>query len=125
MRVSNWNPAKADPEIINACMERLVAVGELIANKARSLVRVGKSRPAYKGGKDYTAREAGATKKSIRVVRLHGDPRRNVRVYAGNRLVFWPRFLEFGTVNMRARPFLRPALNASKSEAKNILLNGV
>jgi len=122
MRVVNWNPQKADTEIINASMERLMAVGELIASKARSMVPVGKS---IAGKGKWSSREAGALKKSIRVVRLQGDPRRNVRVYAGNREVYYARFIEMGTVKMRARPFLRPALNSSKSEAKQILLNGV
>jgi HK97 gp10 family phage protein len=121
MKVVNWNPQRLDPEIINACMERLVAVGELIADKARSMVPVGKD---VTGKGKWSSREAGALKKSIRVVRLHGDPRRNVRVYAGSRQVYYARFVEYGTSKMRARPFLRPALNASKSEAKNILLNG-
>jgi HK97 gp10 family phage protein len=122
MRVVNWNPQRLDPEIINACMERLAAVGELIANKARSMVPVGKT---IAGKGKWSSREAGALKKTIRVVRLQGDPRRNIRIYAGSRQVYYARFIEYGTSKMRARPFLRPALNASKSEAKNILLNGV
>ncbi len=72
-------------------------------------------------GKDWTAREAGALKKTIRVVRLKGDTRRNVRVYAGNREVYYARFVEYGTVKMKAKPFLRPALNASKAKIQTIL----
>lgn len=124
MRISNWNPAKADPAILAASMERLERVGHVIAAKARSLVPIGKGRPQYKTGKEYTAREAGALKASIRVVRLHGDPKRNIRVYAGSKKVYYARFVETGTVKMRAKPYLRPAVNSSKAEAKNILLNG-
>ena len=122
MRVSNWNPQKAEPEIIHAAMDRLEQVGELIAAKARVRCPVGIDIPAGKG--KWSGRDAGALKRSIRVVRLRGDVRRNVRVYAGSKKVFYARFVEYGTKKMRARSYLRSALNASKAEAKNILLNG-
>lgn len=124
MRVSNWNPKAGDKEIMGNAMDRLEKAAQVVANDARRRVPVGVSRPGTKGGKDWTAREAGALKKSIRVVRLHGDPKRNVRVYAGNREVFYARFVETGTVKMKAKPYLRPALNSSKAEIKRILENG-
>lgn len=110
-------------------MNRLELVGELIASKARDLVPIGTSRPAYKGQKPWTARYVGELRHSIRVVRLDGDPRRNIRVYAGARqsdklTAYYALFVERGTIHMAAKPFLRPALNSSKSEAANILLNG-
>ncbi len=125
MRVANWNAEKVLKGVVAASMDRLEEIGNIIANKAKSLVPVGIDRAQYKTGKDWTARRAGALKASIRVVRLHGDPKRNVRVYAGSRKVFYARFVERGTVKMRARPFLRPALNASKSPAKAILNKGL
>ncbi len=124
MRISNWNPKIADAEIKGNAMDRLQIAGEVVANNARQRVPIGKSRPGAKGGKDWTAREAGALKRSIRVVRLHGDPKRNVRIYAGSRAVFYARFVEYGTVKMPAKPFLRPALNASKARIKSILQGG-
>jgi HK97 gp10 family phage protein len=124
MRVANWNPKAGDKEIMGNAMDRLEKAANVVAEKARQKCAVGVSRPGTKDGKDWTAREAGALKKSIRVVRLHGDPKRNVRVYAGNREAFYSRFVEYGTVKMKAKPFLRPALNSSKAEIKNILENG-
>jgi HK97 gp10 family phage protein len=32
--------------------------------------------------------------------------------------------VEFGTVKMKAKPFLRPALNAAKPQIQSILRNG-
>lgn len=122
MRVANWNPAKADPLIIHASMNRLERLGEVIAQKARQRCPVGVDVP-YGRGK-WSGRKSGALKSSIRVVRLKGDTRRNVRVYAGSREVFYARFVEHGTVKMGAKPFLRPAVAASRGEAKSILLNG-
>lgn len=129
MRVANWNPTKDDDRIMAASMERLVKVAEIIADKARSKVAVGTvSRPVAKtgkyAGKAWTAREIGALKKTIRVVVKHDKNIRNVRVYAGNHVVFYARHVERGTAKKAARPFLRPAVQQSKAEAKQILLYG-
>ncbi len=114
MRVASWNPKEADERLRGNVMERLQAIGEKVAQDARGRVPVGKDVPQGKG--KWSKREAGALKKSIRVVRLHGDPKMNVRVYAGNREVYYARFVEYGTVKMKAKPFLRPALNAAKKD---------
>ncbi len=120
MRVSNWNPQKYDGEIIAASMDRLERAAEVVADGARQRVPV----------------DTGTLKNSIRVTRLWGDPRRNVRIYAGHRVkggsmkkgaergAFYAHMVEYGTVKMRARPFLRPALNASKAKIQGILRNG-
>ncbi len=92
-------------------MDRLEKAGEIIAADARRRVPV----------------DTGRLKDSIRVTRLKGDPKQNIRVYAGNRLKggpFYAHMVEYGTVKMRARPFLRPALNGSKAQIKQIMENG-
>lgn len=111
MRVENWAPDKITAEIEKRAMDRLAKAGEIIAERARQNVPV----------------KSGKLKASIRVTRLKGDPKQNIRVYAGNRLKdgpFYAHMVEYGTVKMRARPFLRPALNASKAEIKSIVENG-
>ena len=120
MRVSNWAPEKITAEIENRAMDRLEKAGEAVANRARGIVPVG----------------TGLLKSTIRVTRLKGDPKLNIRVYAGNRVqggsskkgaargAFYAHMVEYGTVKMKARPFLRPALNASKGEIKNTVENG-
>lgn len=122
MRVVGWNPAKADPMIMGASMGRLEKAGEVIAKRARQKCPVGMDVPKGKG--KWSARDAGALRDSIRVVRLLGDDRKNIRVYAGSKKVFYARFVERGTVKMKKRPYLRPALSASKSDIKRILLYG-
>lgn len=129
MRVSNWNPQQFDGEFMNASMDRLREAAEVIADKARSKCPVGTiSRPIYKTGKyagqPWTARDAGALKKTIRVVEKKEQgteimKSRNVRVYAGNYLRYYAQIVEYN-----GRTFLRPALNASKSEIRSILENG-
>ena len=123
MRVAGWNPKLHDDDIMNSAMERISKIAELVAAGARQRVSIGVSRPPYKTGKDYTAREAGALRDSIRVVKLFGSTKLNVRIYAGSHKVYYARFVEMGTSKMRARPFMRPALSAAKVEAKNILEN--
>ncbi len=122
MRVSNWNPDKITAEIEGRAMDRLEKAGDVVASRARSRCPVGFTIPKGKG--KWSGREAGALKKTIRVVRLKGDPKMNVRVYAGSREIFYSRFVEYGTVKMRARPFLRPALNESKGQIKQIVETG-
>ena len=58
---------------------------------------------------------------------MKGDPKQNIRAYAGNRLkggAFYAHMVEKGTVKMKAKPFLRPALNASKGQIMSIMENG-
>lgn len=130
MRVSNWQPHKYDGEFANATMERLRSAAEVVASAARSRCPVGTvSRPMYKtgayAGQPWTARDAGALKKTIRVVEKKGPDEgavvfedRNVRVYAGNYLRYYAKIVEY------TKPFLRPALAASKGTIKSILENG-
>ena len=48
----------------------------------------------------------------------------NVRVYAGNYKVFYARFVERGTVKMKAKPFLRPAFNEIKASITRRIARG-
>lgn len=128
-RVSNWKPEQFDSEFANAAMDRLRKAAHVIADKASANCPVGTiSRPMYKtgpyAGKPWTARDAGALKKTIRVVEKKEQgaailENRNVRVYAGNYIVYYAKIVEYAV-----KAFLRPALNASKGEIRNILENG-
>ena len=124
MKVANWNPGEITFEIEKTAMDRLARAGEVVAAKARARCPVGYDRPQSKTGKDWSGRKAGALKNSIRVTRLPGDPKQNIRIYAGSRAVYYARFVEFGTVKMSARPFLRPALNGTRGEIMSIMENG-
>jgi HK97 gp10 family phage protein len=103
-----WNPGAITAEIEKHVMDRLEVAGERIAARARQLVPVA----------------SGKLKDTIRVTRLKGDPKQNIRVYAGNRIkdgAFYAGFIEYGTVNMKAKPFLRPALNEIKGQIESII----
>lgn len=111
MRVENWHPENITTEIENKAMDRLEKAGELVAYRARQNVPV----------------KSGKLRDTIRVVRLKGDPKLNVRVYAGNRIkdgAFYAHMVEYGTVKMSARPFMRNALSAAKGWIKQIVENG-
>lgn len=131
MRVADWHPEQITEEIETRAMDRLEKAGEVVAAKARALVPVGQDRPQYKNGKAWTAREAGTLRDSIRVTRLEGDPKLNIRVYAGARqsdklTAYYAHWVEFGSVHNQTprKPFLRPALNFSKAEIKRIVEEG-
>jgi len=126
VRVENWNPNKMDETFENVAIERLVEGAEIVANRARSKVRVGTlSRPIYKtgpkAGKEYTSREAGRLKKSIRVTRLKTksgkafSKKRNVRIYAGKKDTDYHFVIEF------RYPFLRTSLYSSISEIRSVI----
>ena len=115
---------------MNASMDRLRAAAEVIAMKARARCPVGTiSRPIYRtgpyAGKPWTARDAGALKKTIRIVEKKEQgaefvKSRNIRVYAGNYIVYYAQVVEYN-----GKAFMRPAVNSSKAEVKSILENGV
>jgi len=112
---AKWNPiGPITAAIEKKAMDRLETAAGLVAARARMLVPVDK----------------GNLKESIRVTRLKGDPKLNVRVYAGNRKrraeggAFYAHMIEYGTVKLKAKPFLRPALNAVKGRVKGIVENG-
>lgn len=127
MKVENWNPNVMDETFENVAIERLVEAAGVVRDSAKQKCPVGTiSRPIYKtgryAGQKWTARDAGQLKKSIRVVQKKsksGKPltkKKNIRVYSGNFLAFYAKIVEF---NQRA--YLRPALNSSIPEIKNIL----
>ena len=123
MKLVNWNPDLASAEVEREIMDGLERVGEKVASAAKQKVPVGVDRKPYGTGKEWTARRAGALRDSIRVVRLKGDPKMNIRVYAGSEKVYYGRFVEYGTVKMKARPFLRPSLNQFKPLIAEIIGN--
>jgi HK97 gp10 family phage protein len=113
MRVQGWYPNEKEiTEIIeHEAMNRLERAGHLVAESARGLVPV----------------RTGKLKSTIRVVRLKGDPKQNIRVYAGNRQkegAYYAHMVENGTIKSPARPFLRPALNKNKSGIMGIMERG-
>jgi hypothetical protein len=130
MRVENWNPNQFDAEIENVAIERLVKAAEVVKVQAQRLVPVGTiTRPIYKSGPyaglEWTRRDAGALKKTIRVVQKQsksGRPlmrKRNVRVYAGNWLVYYASIVEY-----TGKAFMRPALTAAHADMMSIIKEG-
>lgn len=114
MRVANWNPGPITAEIEKKAMDRLETAAGYVMGSARQKVPV----------------DSGNLRSSIRVTRLKGDPKLNVRVYAGNRKrrgeggAFYAHMVEFGTVKMPAKPFLRPAFNECRGRIRGIVQNG-
>ena len=114
----DWDSKKIREAVMKEYVGNLEAVGNLIAKKARAKCPAGtKSRAMYQKGKyagqDWTKRDAGALKKTIRAVMKKGT--NDVWIIAGNKKVFYARIVEFYT------PFMRPALDSSRAATKRIL----
>ena len=127
MRVELWNPEMYDLDFENIAIERLVEAAEYVASVARDACKPGTiSRPIYKrgpyAGMSWTARDAGALQKTIRVRQKHGKSgkplkrKRDIRVYAGNYNVYYAGIVEFA-----GRTFMRPAIWNSTAQIKSIL----
>jgi len=72
-------------------------------------------------------RVAGSLRSTIRKVEKYDRPS-NLRVYAGNKDVFYARFTEYGTAStgwgkgVPKQPFMRPAFQSIKGKAKDIIV---
>ena len=100
---TGWDSKKIQGAIMINCMTKIQAVADLIANEARRRC------PASSGALRGTIR---TTKKK---------EAKDIWVIAGDKKVYYARFVEYGTVNSPAKPFMRPALSASKARAKKIV----
>jgi hypothetical protein len=130
-RIEAWNPNKFDEIFENIAIDRLTEACEAIAVKARSNLnpQLNLSRPKYKTGKDagknWTSRDAGRLKKSIRVVRRKTKSgkafsrKRNVRVYAGHYKAFYAYWTHEGS-SMIKRKKIRKGKKKKEFSAKEI-----
>jgi hypothetical protein len=128
-----WNPKLVEHEIMGKAMDRLVEVGEAMAVEVKKNTPEGStSRPMYKTGpyknKYWTARDAGALKKSVRTTRRPeagaGNANwksRNVWVMVGTTKAYYSKIIEFGVNSNKYKGFFRKAINRSRKKARNIL----
>ena len=113
IRIENWNPNRFDREFDNVSRERLIKAARVLKAAVRRRCPIGTvSRPMYCSGPykgaEWTARDAGSLRKSVRIVEKKTKTGRlskkmNVRVYVGNYLAYYASIVEF------SKPFMRPA----------------
>ena len=126
-RLVNFKLEKYDQQFMRAGLDRMErAMGEL---QMQAVLKIVKSydnrRPVYKTGKDagkiYTARDYDIMAKTIRVVRR--DDKKDVRLYVGNFKTWWAVQMEYGRGAWKGgpKPFLRPAITASRGKMQMIL----
>jgi len=119
----DWKPqGQINAEIEKFFMDRLETAGGYVAGMARSLCPVGEdkySRGILQGRK-------GALRRTIRVVRLKGDPKLNIYIIAGKAgIVDYAASVEYnGIHNPNSNPFMRPAARAMKSRIMSIMQGG-
>nr|WP_208461159.1 HK97-gp10 family putative phage morphogenesis protein [Clostridium botulinum] len=97
---------KAGTRIENKALKK---AGELIVEEAKNNVPV-KTEKLKKGLKVSGVRKKGGNKFVLAGIQK-GD----------NSKIFYGKFLEFGTSKMKARPFMGPAYESKKNEAKEVI----
>ncbi|EPZ8710770.1 HK97 gp10 family phage protein [Clostridium botulinum] len=97
---------KAGTRIENKALKK---AGELIVEEAKNSVSV-KTEKLKKGLKVSGVRKKGGNKFVLAGIQK-GD----------NSKIFYGKFLEFGTSKMKARPFMGPAYESKKEEAKEVI----
>lgn len=107
------------PAIEQKCLKIAVAAGAQVVRKA---------------AQDLVVRKTGLVARAIRIgfnkkestpgrVIYHVFVSRKVKIKKGKRTLdaFYWRFLEFGTVKMAAKPFMRPAFDTTSREAAEVI----
>lgn len=116
---STWNGGAITRDMYTELQDSMVESAERIAEKARSLVPVGPGDPKHLRD---TIRARGKRKKGVVERLVHGaatgDYERELPgafVFAGERDegVYWMHWVEFGTYEQPAHPYMRPAVDAN------------
>ena len=130
MRVVNWSWKEADEMVAKETRRRQRKAANFLKDEVRRVCPIGTvSRPMYRRGKFagqwWTRHDAGALKRSVRVVERDDEKfgfklaqYGEVRVYVGHKLAWYAQIVEY------YRPFMRPAVASTMSRIKNILENG-
>lgn len=123
MKVVGWRAKDVFQGISDQAFANAEIVMDNVVSIARNLCPVGTiSRPQREGGKEWTERKPGSLRATIR--RVSRKDKNNIRVYAGNKKIFYARFVEYGTVKMRKKPFIRPAFQQVKGKILRGIKNG-
>lgn len=123
MKVVGWRAKDVFRGIADQAFANAEIVMDEVVSIARNLCPVGTiSRPIPPGGKYWQERIPGALRATIR--RVSRKDKNNIRVYAGNKKVYYARFVEYGTVKTRKKPFVRPAFQQVKGRILRGIKNG-
>ena len=125
LRIEGWNPNKFDVEFDTVTRDRLMKAAKIVKAAVRRRCPVGTvTRPMYRSGPyagtEWTARDGGALRKSVRVVEKKTktgriSKKKNVRVYVGNHFAYYADIVEF------SRPFMRPAWAETQHIVESII----
>ena len=136
MRIEGWKGKQVFDSLIAAAMVGANAVMDDHVKGAKALCPVGTVKRGganqmkdvlftTKRGKivnfiadTWMERIPGSLKNSIRKVEKY-DRAGNIRVYAGNKQVFYARFVEFGTAKTKRQSYMRPSWQAIKGTIKD------
>jgi len=129
MRIESFNPNKFDETFDHITHDRLMKAARVLKAAVRRRCPVGTvTRPMYRtgayAGAEWTARDSGSLRKSVRIAEKRTktgrlSKKQNVRVYVGNYKAYYADIVEY------SRPFMRPAWEETEEEQTHYDILGV
>jgi len=111
MQHYKWFGKELIRELKKVRREALRGIGGIVKKSAKQLCPIGKIKRT--GGKYWKERKPGSLQRSIRYKVMRGGHK--VQIIAGNKKVFYARFVEIGTNKTSPKSFLRPAIEMNKT----------
>ena len=135
MKVKFWDWKQADRVVLKNGRARSLKAANVLAKAVKAKCPVGTiSHPMYKTGKlagqDWTKRDGGSLKRSVRVTEKKEKFGIDVMQFAGLGTLGGPRvyignyFSWYAAIVEHYTPFIRPTAEGMRSEIKSILENG-
>jgi hypothetical protein len=131
MATINLKLEQYDGEFMALALDRMEHAAVILRDAARSNAHEGViSRGPYKtgkyAGKEWTAREIGGLKRTIRVTRSKDPSARNVWVMSGNYKAWYAVQEEFGRGGWKGggHPYMRPAISSTKDAMRREIEGG-
>lgn len=115
-----WNERALWKEVEINTKKNLKEVGRMLLAKSRRACPVGIVARTTQG-KDWKQSKPQDLQKSGRFMVLTQRKPYMMRLIYGNKKTYYAYFVEKGTVNMRARPFMRQAFQSSIGQIRKIM----
>lgn len=113
-----WLGEQVKKKVEQENIKRLRILAKILVNDAKALCPIGTVLRSTGTGKSWAERKPGTLRKSIRY-KLYTKSK-NLYIVAGSYKAFYAKFVEFDTVKLRGRKFMRGARDKNISLIKQM-----